>query len=185
LGFIACPHRRFRSKRKPGARASCKESNPLKRALSQKGQDFAELYVLTGNAAHAYRIVYARDPNAKAATCANGASKLMRQRKVQRHIQEIRTRHRKRNDVTIDAITDKLHAAYDMAFDQKNPASMIRAAIDIAKLHGLVVEKREIAFRDIDKMDDAELRGRSDELDALIAIGKKRLAELQSDKTIH
>ena len=37
-----------------------------------------------------------------------------------------------------------------MALDQRNPAAMAKIAMDLAKLHRLVVEKREVAIRDID-----------------------------------
>ncbi len=57
--------------------------------------------------------------------------------------------------------------------------------MDIAKLHGLVVEKREIAIRDIDRMTDAELQEHGEELDAQIALGRKRLQELDAAETVH
>jgi len=146
--------------------------------LTQKQSDFAEFYVSSGgNASAAYRIVYSQSDNP--ATHSQGGVALMANTFVRREIQRIRTRHRKRHNITIDTTTTMLQNAYDIASDARNAQQMAKIAMDISKLHGLIVEKREIVVRDLDKMESDELLVASADIDQKIKLARKRIAEIK------
>ena len=147
--------------------------------LTQKRREFCELYVANGgNGADAYRTIYAKSPDTKPATCASGAVELLRSPRVRRKLSNIRARHRKRNNVTVDRLTEKMLDAFDFAKDQCKPAVMAKVAMDLAKLHGLMVQRRDISPRNINNMTMAELGAESELLDEKIRLAKERLATL-------
>ena len=134
------------------------------------------------NTAAAYRAVYARSPETKPATCASGAVELLQNPHVRRQISNIRARHRRRNNITVDRLTEKLVAAFELALAQRKPAVMAKVAMDIAKLHGLVVQRRDIAPSDPNKMTAAELQADSDLLDERIRLAEERVATLKAEE---
>jgi DNA-binding transcriptional MocR family regulator len=151
--------------------------------LTQKRREFCELYVANGgNGSDAYRAIYAKSPETKPATCASGAVELLQSPHVRRHISSIRTRHRKRNNITVDRLTENLVDAFNLALDQRKPAVMAKVAMDLAKLHGLVVQKRDIAPRDLKNMTAANLTAESDLLDEKIRLAEARIATLSKQE---
>jgi phage terminase small subunit len=56
--------------------------------------------------------------------------------------------HQERHMVTVDSITMELEEARRMALDTTQPSAAITASMGKAKLHGLIVEKAEIAGKD-------------------------------------
>ena len=155
--------------------------------LSQKKLDFCELYVaLGGNAKEAYRMVMAQ-PGTKASSCGASASLLLNNVYVRRYIAKIRTRHRRRHNMSIDKTTKMLYAAYDLAKDQLKPAIMAKIAMDLSKLHGLIIEKREIVVRNIDNMDMEELAVANSDLEEKILAARKRIRSIAKaeGETLH
>jgi len=49
----------------------------------------------------------------------------------------------KRNEVTVDEITGMHRASFDMAKEKEIPAVMTTSGNNLAKLHGLIVDKQE------------------------------------------
>ncbi len=76
---------------------------------------------------------------------------------VRRAIQEAQAEHRERTAVTVEGLTEKLCAAYDVAEKNGQPASMVQAAMGIAKLHGMLVDKVEQTTKAVDDMKPEEL----------------------------
>jgi len=50
---------------------------------------------------------------------------------------------KERNKVTVDEITGMHRKAFDMAEEKENPAVMTTSGNNLAKLHGLIVDKQE------------------------------------------
>ena len=73
-------------------------------------------------------------------------------------------------------------AAFELALAQRKPAVMAKVAMDIAKLHGLVVQRRDIAPSDPNKMTAAELQADSDLLDERIRLAEERVATLKAEE---
>ncbi len=86
-------------------------------------------------------------------------------------IQAAQVELRERTKVTVDSITEKLRDAYDLAKKNGQSASMVQAAMGIAKLHGMLVDKQQqIEPRAEDMTPDeltAELARVQAELDAI------------------
>ena len=58
-------------------------------------------------------------------------------------IQAAQTKHRERTAVTVESITEMLRDAYDLAKTNGQSAPMVQAAMGIAKLHGMLVDKQQ------------------------------------------
>ena len=124
--------------------------------LTLKQENFCRAYLeCEGNASAAYRQVYGcKGWSDEAVWCA--ASKLMSNAKVQQRIEELQQAAQKRHDVTVDSLTDDLRAAYDLAKKNDQSAAMTQAALGIAKLHGMLVDKQQqLEPRTVDMTPDA------------------------------
>ncbi len=64
---------------------------------------------------------------------------------------------RERTKVTVENITEKLRAAYDVAKKNGQSASMVQASMGLAKLHGYLVDKVEQTTKAADNMTPDEL----------------------------
>ena len=90
--------------------------------------------------------------------------------KVARRVKELQEAAMERHETTVDSITTKLSAAYKVAHKNEQPAAMTGAALGEAKLHGLLIEKREVTVTTADLPDD--------EIDARRELIRQELAEL-------
>jgi phage terminase small subunit len=111
--------------------------------LTPKQERFCLKYIETGNASEAYRLAY----NAKAMkpeTINREAKTLIDNPKVATRIQEIRDKHQKRHDVTVDSITAELDESRNLAMKDRQHSAAITASMGKAKLHGLITEKAVI-----------------------------------------
>lgn len=61
-------------------------------------------------------------------------------------------------DVSIDLLVRKLELARKLAMKNEEPAAATAAIMAMAKLHGLLVDKRETTFKRIEDMTESELR---------------------------
>ncbi len=86
-------------------------------------------------------------------------------------IQAAQAEFRERTKVTVDGLTEDLRAAYDLAEKNGQSSAMTQAALGIAKLHGMLVDKQQqLEPRAADMTPDelsAELKNIQAELDAL------------------
>ena len=111
--------------------------------LTIKQEKFALKYVETGNASEAYRYAYAvkkmTDKSVHEEACRLAATP-----KVSSRINELKEDLCKKNEITLDYITEGLKRAVEIA-DNKSESNNLRAAfVDIAKLHGLYVDRKVV-----------------------------------------
>ena len=111
--------------------------------LTQKQEAFARAYVETGNASEAYRRAYDAARMKPEAIHVN-ASKLLADTKVALRVDALQEKHAKRHDITVDRITEMLLEDRTLARSKDEPAAAVTAAMGIAKLHGLIIDKSKV-----------------------------------------
>ena len=106
------------------------------------------------------------------------ASRLLRNAKVVAEISRLRAFHAARLNITVDEITRKLTEDRDLAHREGQAGAAVSASSALAKLHGLMVDRREVKV--VSTLTDDEV---ADEL----AQVKKELeeAELTGETTRH
>lgn len=131
--------------------------------MTPKQEAFARAYVETGNASEAYRRAYSAK-NMKDEAIKVEASRLLDNPNVALTVDTLKAKHQKRHDITVDKLTEMALKAYDEAqriaptSGQMQTSAMVKATEFIGKLHGLVVEKREITHKEgIEDLTDDEL----------------------------
>ncbi len=143
-----------------------KPSTPLSTPTA-KQEAFALAYVETGNASEAYRRAFAVGEGTKPETVWSEASRTLADRRVSARVMELQELARLRMLVSVESLTAELEAARLLAMESENGASAAVAAIlGKAKLHGLLVEKKELAGKAgapitrevVHKLDDASAR---------------------------
>jgi len=106
--------------------------------MNDKQKRFVEEYMVDSNATQAaIRAGYSKN------TAAEQGYQLLQKPSVKAAIQAAQAEHRERTAVTVESITEKLRVAYDLAKTKDQPASMVQAAMGIAKLHGYLVDRVE------------------------------------------
>ena len=134
--------------------------------MTPKQEAFARAYVETGNASEAYRRAYDAQRMKNEAIAVN-ACKLLKDAKVALMVERLQLKHQKRHEITVDSITEMLKADRELARQNAQSGAAVTAAMGLAKLHGLIVEKREVTHKQgVEDLSDAELgniaRGSSD-----------------------
>jgi phage terminase small subunit len=130
----------------------------MARKLTLKQEAFFQAYIETGCGAKAYRRAYAAK-NMSPQSVWNEANKLLNHPEVARRVQNHREKNQQRHDVTIDSLTSMAKEAYEHAQkDEKGASAMVSALMAIGKLHGLIVDKKQVTSKN-EKADltDAEL----------------------------
>lgn len=108
--------------------------------LTPKQEAFAFAYVETSNASEAYRRAYDAS-NTQDHVVWVKACELLKHGKVKVRIAEIQAENAQRNAVTVDTITEMLRQDRELARQEKQSSAAIQAALGLAKLHGLVIDK--------------------------------------------
>jgi phage terminase small subunit len=116
--------------------------------LTPKQEAFARAYVETGNASGAYRQAYEVGPETKPETIWSEASRTLANPLVTARVMELQEAAAERSLVTVDSLTKELEEARQLALSEANPSAAVSAIMGKAKLHGLGVERREIAGKD-------------------------------------
>ena len=111
--------------------------------LTIKQEKFALKYIECGNASEAYRYAYNTE-NMKTKSVWEKASELLNSIKVASRVEELKEEYRKKNGITVEYITDELKKVITKANDKDDLTNHRQCAMDIAKLHGLIIEKRQI-----------------------------------------
>lgn len=133
---------------------------------------FACAYVELGNASEAYRKAgYSTIQSEK--SLHENASKLLA--KVMPRVKQLQEAHQKRHVITVDKLTEWLELALEKAMaEPKGASAAVSAVLGIGKLHGLVVDKKEVTR----KRDAADLS--LDELYAIAGMGGARDHQAQA-----
>lgn len=125
--------------------------------MTPKQEAFARAYVETGNASEAYRRSY-NAGNMKPEAIKVKACELLKNGNVAVTVERLQLKHQKRHDVTVDSITEMLKADRELARQNAQSGAAVTAAMGLAKLHGLIVEKREVTHKQgVEDLSDAEL----------------------------
>lgn len=111
---------------------------------TQKKENFCQEYMRNGgNASDAYRFAYNCENMANETIWGN-ASDLKRSSMVSVRLEELEADARKRNEVTIDSLTEDLRTNMELAREEGQPAAANGAVMGIAKLHGLANDKMHV-----------------------------------------
>jgi phage terminase small subunit len=111
--------------------------------LTVKQEGFCQSYIETGNATEAYRLHYDTE-KMKPATVNRNAKALLNNNKITTRLAELREHHQERHNITVDSITNMYLNDREDARTAKQYATAVAATTGLAKLHGLVVEKKQI-----------------------------------------
>lgn len=119
-------------------------------ALTPKQEAFVQAYLTTGNASEAYRLAYDAE-GMKGATINRSAKELLENPKITARLSTLRERAVERTMVTVDMLTANLLriATKGEELAEASGLSVARASMmDVAKLHGLLVDKAELTGKD-------------------------------------
>lgn len=113
--------------------------------MTPKQEQFARLYVETGNASEAYRQAYNTD-NMKPETVTNEAYKLLQDPDISAMVDDLKAEARQRHAVTVGDLLHELEQARAAALAAPTPQSSaaVSATMGKAKMLGLLVDKAEI-----------------------------------------
>lgn len=111
--------------------------------LTIKQENFCQAYVETSNQSEAYRRAYNAE-NMKPESVHRKAHEVMENVKVAARIDELKEMHVKRHEITVDTIRDMLLEDRAFAKEMESPSSAVSATTTLAKLYGLLSEKREV-----------------------------------------
>ena len=113
--------------------------------MTPKQEQFARLYVETGNASEAYRQAYNAD-NMKPETVTNEAYKLLQAPDISAMVDGLKEEARQRHAVTVGDLLHELEQARAAALAAPTPQSSaaVSATMGKAKMLGLLVDKAEI-----------------------------------------
>lgn len=114
--------------------------------MTPKQEQFARLYVETGNASEAYRQAYNAD-NMKPETVTNEAYKLLQDPDISAMVDGLKEEARQRHAVTVGDLLSELEQARAAALAAPTPQSSaaVSATMGKAKMLGLLVDKAEIS----------------------------------------
>lgn len=116
-------------------------------ALTPKQEAFACAYVETGNASEAYRRAYNAE-NMKPETVWKRACELLAGGKVAGRVSELQAAATERCIVTVASITQELEEARTLALQEAQASAAVSASMGKAKLHGFLVDKRDLTSSD-------------------------------------
>ncbi len=116
-------------------------------ALTPKQEVACQAYVETGNKSEAYRRAYNTE-NMKEETIWRKAVELFANGKVAARLNALRAEHRRAHDVTIKSLTEQLEEARALAMANGQAGAAVQAIMGKAKLHGLLIDKREVRVTD-------------------------------------
>lgn len=142
-------------------------------SLTVKQEAFVKAYMETGNGTQAYRMAYDAE-NMKESTIRVKAFELLQNGKITERLEQARESSQKRHDISIAKLTEMLLEDRELARKVESPAAAVSAVMAIGKLHGLVVDKKEVTRkRDASDFDD-------DELLEIARMGRAGIAQAQA-----
>lgn len=111
--------------------------------LTIKQDKAAQKYAECGDKSEAYRFAYNTE-NMKPETINRAAFELFENPKIAARVEELKEKYRKDNEITMEYITRGLKDAIDLATTKEDATNLRGGYVDIAKLHGLYVEKKHV-----------------------------------------
>lgn len=111
--------------------------------LTPKQEAFAQKYIELGNASEAYRQCYDAE-NMKPESVWVKACELLKNGNVAVRVAELQQEHQEKHRVTVQTITEELNEIALLAKADKQFSPAVTAITNKAKLHGLMIEKKEL-----------------------------------------
>ncbi|CAN1724429.1 phage terminase small subunit [Hyphomicrobium sp. 1Nfss2.1] len=139
---------------------------------------FVQEFHATGNASEALRKAKPHAAKWKPQVVHVKASEMLKEDEVQVRLQELQEEAAEKHGISIDTLTDMARKAFDLAMKEsvQAPAAAVSAVMALGKLHGLIVDKKEVKrVRDVADISD-------DELAALARSGSPGVAKTESGK---
>ena len=114
--------------------------------LTIKQEKFCRVLVATaeGNASAAYRTAYNTE-NMKTATINRRATEMTQHGTIAARIEQLRAEYSDQEAITVEEISGALRRALDGAAEAGQWSAASQAALGLAKLGGLLVEKRQLS----------------------------------------
>ena len=106
--------------------------------LTPKQENFAQVYLETGNASEAYRQAYSTKGKSENYIHVQ-ACELLHSRKVAVRVEELKEQHRERHRLTVDDLIAELEESRRMAIEAEKPqtAAAVSATMGKARILGL------------------------------------------------
>jgi phage terminase small subunit len=123
--------------------------------LTAKQEKFVQAYLKTGNQRTAYTQAY-QPKGWKVESIDQTACRLLKNVKVHSRLKEMQERAASKTVVTVEKITEMLNNAYSLACKNGQTGPAVQASMGLAKIHGLVVDKREDVTKHDEALDDLE-----------------------------
>ena len=141
----------------------------MERKLTIKQEKFCHEYIITGNASEAYRRAYNAE-GMKPETVNRKAKVEIDKDKIRARLVALQESAQERTMVTVEKITAELEAVRIAAMDNSNLAAAVSAIMGKAKLHGFLVDKKQVAvgytFEEIRKQLFGDVIGTPDLIEA-------------------
>ena len=122
-------------------------ANSVNHALTPKQNAFAVQYVATGNASEAYRRAY-NATNMKRDTIHSRASELLKHGGIAARVTQLKADLATDNEVTFGEVAAALRASIKAAMEAGQYSAAVSVCMGLAKLGGLLVEKRRVSVDD-------------------------------------
>ena len=123
----------------------------INHALTPKQNAFAVQYVATGNASEAYRRAYDAK-NMKPDTIHARASELLKHGGIAARVTQLKADLATDNEVTFGEVAAALRASIKAAMEAGQYSAAVSACMGLAKLGGLLVEKRQVSIDDLGQL---------------------------------
>ena len=125
--------------------------------LTVKQEAFCHAYMKSGIASEALKEAYDCE-NMGQNSINVDASRLLDNPKIVLFVDSLKAELREKNAVSVETITQELEKARECAEGQSNAAGQVAASMGKAKLHGLLVDKRqEVIKSKLEQLSDDEV----------------------------
>lgn len=113
------------------------------KGYTAKKEAFAVKFIECNNASEAYKHAYNAE-NMKNETIHKRACELAKDGYVKGRIKELRDKQMEKHEVTMDNLTEIIRDAITLAKDLQDPSNIRGGAMDLAKLHGMIVDRKNV-----------------------------------------
>lgn len=111
-------------------------------------ETFVQTFHATGNASEAFRTAKPRSQKWKPAVVHTKASEMLANGEVQVRLHELQAAAAEKHEITVESLTLMLKEDRQLARDNTQSSAAVSAVMGLAKLHGLIVDKAEVAGKD-------------------------------------
>ncbi len=132
--------------------------------MTPKQQRFAEEYVVDHNATQA-----AKRAGYSPKTAYSQGQRLLKNVEVIEAVRAKEARLRRKTEVSIRSMTEEMRENREIAIKNDQASAAVQATLGIAKLHGLLIDRKEIRKRPVEDMTLEQVQARIKEIEAELA----------------